>query len=155
MSPFSQLSDPLSIVSTAVTPVVMVSATAILVSGVNARYLAVADRMRNLAQEFRSDVTKPERRVMIHRQMVVFRWRLELVSWASRILYLALGCFVSVALLICLATWRQILTMVTLPIFILGVGLVGAAIVLQFFEVQASLRTITLECSEALDGSYQ
>jgi hypothetical protein len=150
MNPLDQLGDPLRIVTTAVTPVVMVSATAILVSGVNARYLAVSDRIRNLAHEYRSADTSAARRENIQRQMLIFHQRLELVSWSSRILYIAICCFISVALLICLSTWRQMLTIVTLPIFGLGVMMVGTAVVLQLLEVQASRKTIALEASEVL-----
>jgi len=150
MNPLDQLADPLRIVTTAVTPVVMVSATAILVSGVNARYLAVSDRIRTLAHEYRTDDITAERRVNIQQQMLVFHHRLELVSWASRILYVALCCFIAVALLICLSTWRQMLTIVTLPIFGLGVTMVGTAVILQLLEVHASLKTIALEAAEVM-----
>lgn len=150
MNPLDQLADPLRIVTTAVTPVVMVSATAILLGGVNARYLAVSDRMRTLAHEYRSSGPSAERRLNIQQQMLVFHRRLDLVSWSSRILYLAICCFISVALLICLSTWRQTFTLVTLPIFASGVAMVGTAVVLQYLEVQASRKTIELEASEVL-----
>jgi len=150
MSPLDQIGDPLRIVTTAVTPVVMVSATAILVSGVNARYLAVSDRIRTLAHEYRALDITTERRTNIQQQILVFHRRLQLVSWASRILYVALCCFIAVALLICLSTWRQMLTIVTLPIFGLGVTMVGTAVILQLLEVQASLKTIALEAEEIM-----
>jgi len=44
-----QNGDPLQVLAAAVTPVVMVSATAILISGVNSRYISISDRMRSLA----------------------------------------------------------------------------------------------------------
>ncbi len=128
----------------------MVSATAILLSGVNARYLAVSDRIRNLAHEYRHEEMTPERRVNIQRQMIIFQRRMDLVSWSSRILYLAICCFIFVALLICLSTWRQMLTIVTLPIFGVGIAMVGTAVVLQFLEVQASHSTLSLEAEEVL-----
>lgn len=150
MNPLDQLADPLRIVTTAVTPVVMVSATAILVSGVNSRYLAVSDRMRALAHEYRTCDLSADRRLNIQRQMLVFHHRLDLVSWSSRILYIAVCCFIAVALLICLSTLRQMLTIVTLPIFGIGVTLVGSAVVLQLLEVQASRQTIALEAADVL-----
>ena len=150
MNPLDQLTDPLRIVTTAVTPVVMVSATAVLLSGVNARYLAVSDRMRKLAAEYREVGLTPARRENIQRQMLVFERRMELVSWSSRILYVAICCFIVVALLICLSTWRHMLTLVTLPIFSVGIAMVGTAVVLQLLEVQASRRTLSLEAAEVL-----
>jgi hypothetical protein len=150
MNPLDQLGDPLRIVTTAVTPVVMVSATAILLSGVNARYLAVSDRIRNLAHEYRAEDVTAGRRQNIQQQMVIFHRRMDLVSWSSRILYAAICCFISVALLICLSTWGHLLTVVTLPIFGVGIAMVGTAVVLQFLEVQASRKTIALEADEVL-----
>jgi anti-sigma factor RsiW len=150
VNPLDQLGDPLRIVTTAVTPVVMVSATAILLSGVNSRYLAVSDRIRALAHEYRDESVTAARRRNIQQQMLIFHLRMDLVSWSSRILYVAICCFISVALLICLSTWRQMLTAVTLPIFSLGVLMVGTAVVLQLLEVQASRRTIALEAEEMM-----
>jgi len=147
---FEPISDPLRIVTTAVAPVVMVSATAILISGVNARYLSISDRVRSLAHEYREDGVTTPRRLNIQRQLKVFQYRMKLVSWASRLLYIAVLCFIAVAMLICLGTLRMELTMVTLPIFVVGVALVGIAIVLQFLEIQASHQTLTLEASEIL-----
>ncbi|AXC10955.1 hypothetical protein ACPOL_1609 [Acidisarcina polymorpha] len=108
------------------------------------------DRIRTLAHEYRAGGLPEGRRENIQRQMLIFQRRMTLVSWSSRILYLAICCFVSVALLICLTTWRQMLSVVTLPIFGIGVALVGTAVILQFFEVQASYKTLALEASEVL-----
>jgi Protein of unknown function (DUF2721) len=153
--PFSQFGDPLTIVTTAVTPVVMVSATAILISGVNARYISVSDRVRNLAHEFRDGNPTPDRRHNIRQQMVIFHRRLVLVSWAARTLYVAVGLFVTVALLIGISMWRRFFTAITLPIFITGIALVAIAIALQFGELQLSNRTIALESADVLGDRGQ
>jgi hypothetical protein len=78
-----QNGDPLQVLAAAVTPVVMVSATAILISGVNSRY------MRSLAHEYRETNVSAERRAVIRSQMIVFRRRVALVSWTVRALYAA------------------------------------------------------------------
>jgi hypothetical protein len=151
MISLGQVGDPLTIVTSAVTPVVMVSSTAILISGVNARYISVSDRVRNLAHEFRDGNPSAERRENIHRQMLIFRRRIELVSWAARLLYVAAGLFVSIALMIGVSMWRRIFGEVTLPIFLLGLLLVAIAIGLQFGELQLSNRTIRLEAADLLN----
>ena len=46
-------SDAMQVLTAAVTPVVLVSATAILISGTNARYISISDRIRALAHEYR------------------------------------------------------------------------------------------------------
>jgi hypothetical protein len=142
--------DPLKVVATAVSPVVMVSATAILVSGVNSRYISISDRVRNLSAEYRRAELPDQRRQTIRAQMVIFHRRLHLVSWAMRILYGAAGCFVTIALFISLSIFRDFLQIATLPMFLLGLILVLAAIVLQLIELQASNRTIDLESVDVL-----
>jgi hypothetical protein len=150
MNPLDQMNDPLRIVTTAVAPVVMVSATAVLISGVNARYISISDRVRTLAHEYRTEPIAVARKVNIRKQVVVFQYRMRLVSWASRLLHTAVACFIAVALLICLSTLRNTLTFVTFPIFVTGVTLAGMAILLQLLEIQASHKTLDLEASEVL-----
>src|SRR5579862_9526902 len=132
--------DPLKVVATAVTPVVMVSATAILVSGVNSRYISISDRVRSLAREYREADTSGDRRATIRRQMPIFHRRLHLVSWAARLLYAAAGCFVAVALLISMSVSRPVLLRTTLGMFLTGLLLISVAIVLQLLELQQSNR---------------
>lgn len=148
MNTFGQIADPLQIVTTAVAPVVMVSATAILISGVNARYISISDRVRNLAHEYRGDGTTAGRKQNIQAQLVAFQHRMRLVSWAARLLYAAVLCYILLIMLICLGSLRMAVTKVALPVFIAGVALVGIAIVLQLLEIQASHTTLNLEASE-------
>ncbi len=149
---FAPMNDALRIVTTAVTPVVMVSATAILISGVNARYIAISDRVRALAHAFRTTESTPERRNNIRLQMGVFQERIWLVSSASLALYTAAGCFVFVALLICVSVWQIMFQWVTLPAFVIGLVLVAFAISLQITELQRSNRTIRLEAEDVLNS---
>lgn len=71
---------PLDIVAAAVTPAVMVSATAILISGVNSKHQALADRLRLLTAEFRNPLTADARRQNVLAQMKLFRRRLKYVT---------------------------------------------------------------------------
>ena len=145
-----QFSDPVKIVATAVTPVVMVSATAILISGSNARYTSISDRVRTLTQEFRQPGTSTERRSNIRQQIAIFHRRLHLGSWAARALYGAVACFVLIALLISLSLSKTILLEATPWLFLLGLVLIAGAILLQLLELQQSNRTIDLESADVL-----
>lgn len=149
-----QMPLALRIVTSAVTPVVMVSATAILISGVNGRYIAVSDRVRALTREYR-ERPDAQRRTVIEEQVKIFLRRIKLLSWATRLLFLGAGFFISVALLISISTWNQILAAITLPIFLIGLALVATAIVLVFLELQDSNRTILMEAEEVLAGSRE
>lgn len=144
------MADPLQIVATAVTPVVMVSATAILAGGVNSRYISISDRIRTLSAEFRNPQTAEERREDITQQMAIFLRRIHLVAWSIRLCYTAIACFVVMALVITATAFRQMLILITVPIFVLGIGFVIAAIILQLLELQASNGTILLEVKDIL-----
>src|SRR4051812_36477386 len=108
----------------------MVSATAILVSGVNARYISISDRVRMLAREHREPGTSDDRRLNIRAQMPIFRRRLYLVSWATRVLYAAVGLFIAVALIMSISASRPMVVEATLGMFLVGLALIVVAIVL-------------------------
>jgi TRAP-type C4-dicarboxylate transport system permease small subunit len=137
--------DPMQVVAAAVTPVVLISATAILVSGVNSRYMSISDKMRSLAHEWREAATSAERKALIADQMKTFRERISLVAWAVRLLYAAVACFASMALVISATMWRRVLEFVTLPMFVVGISLMLGAILLQLIELQLANRTISTE----------
>ena len=139
------MNDALQVLAAAVTPVVLVSATAILISGINSRYISISDRMRALAHEFRDPNCMEKRQVTISHEMVTFQHRIRLVSWAVRALYLAVGAFVTDALIISATLWREMLAIATLPLFLVGILLIMFAIVCQLLELQTSNHTISLE----------
>jgi hypothetical protein len=145
MQMVQQADFQLRVLAAAVTPVVLVSAVAILIGTVNARYIAISDRMRTLAQEYRDRVQDPHRRDIIAREMVTFRLRVRLVSWAERMLYAAVGCFTSVALIISATFWRDVMVAASLPIFTIGILLIMIAIVFQLLELQQANRTLALD----------
>lgn len=140
--------DAMQVLTAAVTPVVLVSATAILISGSNSRYIAISDRMRALAHEYRDPNCLEQRRSTISQEVLTFQHRIHLISWAVRALYMAVGAFITDALLISATLWRQMLASATLPLFLLGILLLMLAIVCQLLELQSSNRTISLEISD-------
>jgi hypothetical protein len=144
----------MQVLTAAVTPVVLVSATAILISGTNSRYISISDRMRALANEYRDPSCIEQRRITISREMLTFRHRIHLVSWAVRALYTAVGAFVTDALIISATLWRQMLAAATLPFFLLGISLIVLALVCQLLELQSSNRTISLEISDIVEARH-
>jgi hypothetical protein len=146
--------DSMQVLTAAVTPVVLVSATAILISGTNSRYISISDRMRALAHEYRDPNCIEQRRMTISREMLTFRHRIHLVSWAVRALYTAVGAFVTDALIISATLWRQMLAAATLPFFLLGISLIVLALVCQLLELQSSNRTISLEISDIVEARH-
>ena len=143
------IDNPLQVVASAVTPVVLVSATAILIGGVNARHVAIADRIRSLTAEFRNPATTSERRAGIQKQLPTFQLRIRLASWAISGLYLASACFVTMALIISATLWREMLAAATVPLFIVGIVLLLGSIICELWELQAANRTLFEEISDA------
>jgi hypothetical protein len=146
--------DALQVLTAAVTPVVLVSATAILISGANSRYISISDRMRVLAHEYRDPNCMEQRRMTICREMLTFQHRIHLVAWAVRALYAAVGAFTTDALIISATLWRHMLATATLPLFVLGMLLIMLAIVCQLLELQRSNRTISLEISDIVQTQH-
>jgi Protein of unknown function (DUF2721) len=128
--------------------VVLVSATAILISGINSRYISISDRLRSLAHEYRDPACPPDRRAAITREIAAFRHRMHLMSWAVRALYTAVGAFIVDARLISATLWREMLVEATLPLFITGILLVLFALVCQLLELRSSDRTMAIELSD-------
>lgn len=108
--------------------------------------------MRALAHEYRDPNCIEQRRTTILREMLTFRYRVHLVSWAVRALYTAVGAFITDALIISATLWRQMLAAATLPLFLLGILLIVLAIVCQLLELQSSDRTISLEISDIVEA---
>jgi Protein of unknown function (DUF2721) len=143
--------DAMQVLTAAVTPVVLVSATAILISGSNSRYISISDRMRALAHEYRDPNCLEQRKTTIFRQLLIFQHRIHLVSWAVRTLYMAVAAFIFDALIISATLWRHMLAAATLPLFLIGILLIMLAIVCQLLELQSSNRTVSLEMSDIAD----
>lgn len=139
------LDSALQILTSAVTPVVLVSATAVLISGVNSRHISISDRMRSLSKEYRDAPTTEERRGTIQQQMHMFYKRIHFVSWAIRSLYAAAWCFVAEVLIISATLWRDSLVAATVPLFLVGIGLLMLALALQLIELHEANRTLVIE----------
>jgi len=140
--------EAVQVLTAAVTPVVLVSATAILISGVNSRYISISDRLRSLAHEYRDPSCTHDRRIIIAHEAATFQRRMHLMSWAVRSLYTAVGAFIVDALIISATLWRQMLAAATLPLFVAGILLVLFAIGCQLLELRSSDRTIAIELSD-------
>ena len=68
-------------IAAAVTPVVMISANAILIGAISSKHQAMSDRLRTLAAEWRSPGTSGARRESIRSQIHLFTLRID---WIAR-----------------------------------------------------------------------
>ena len=143
----------LQVISSAIAPVVMVSAAGLLFMGVQAKNLHLSDRMRALMVEYRTLGTAPvhqERREQIVAQLVLFKKRIRLSQRALEFLYLAVFCFVMTSLFLASESFMAPLVTpaVTAAIFVLGVSFLLLALLFEFLELRTGLKTIGIEIAE-------
>ena len=139
--------DALSTLTAAVAPVVMVSAAGLLLSGVQAKNLHLADRIRGLTAELRTGPTLDARRRQILEQIPLFRQRIKLSQWSLDMLYVSIACFVLTSLALASGPWIGIrsLPLISTLMFAVGVAVLVVALVCEFVEMAVALRTIDIE----------
>jgi hypothetical protein len=140
-------------IAAAVTPVVMISANAILIGTISSKHQAMSDRLRLLTAEWRSPDTSAARRDAIRAQARLFTLRIAWISRAHILLYAATACFIAMVLVIALAPviprW-QTLELFSLPLLLGGVFLMLTAIFLELLELRKARATIELEIRDVI-----
>jgi hypothetical protein len=130
-------------IAAAVTPVVMISANAILIGAISSKHQAMSDRLRSLAAEWRSPGTSAARRDSIRAQVRMFTLRIAWISRAHLLLYVATACFLAMVLGIALS-----LPLLSLPLLLGGVILMLLAILLELLDLRKARATIELESGD-------
>ena len=141
-------SSTATVITMAVAPIVMVSATGLLFIGVQTKNLHLADRVRDLMREYRSAAAPhhEQRRQAIRAQLTLFERRLRLSQHALESLYGAIAGFVMTGLLLAATSWLgNMVALVAGGVFVLGIAFVLLALILEFLEMRAGLHTIAIE----------
>jgi hypothetical protein len=147
----------LQAITSAVAPVVMVSAAGLIVMGVQTKNLHLADRIRSLTSEYRSLTGEPQdpRREPLRRQLEQFARRIRLSQWALEFLYISIVCFVTTSLILASSAWvggPELLVLVAL-LFLVGVAFFLIALLVEYMEMRLALNTIVIEIASTLaDG---
>lgn len=146
--------DPqgLQTITSALAPVVMISAAGLLFMGMQTKNLHLGDRIRTLTTEYRllpaGPAHEPRRRQLAD-QLALFERRLRLSQHALESIYLAIVCFVVTSLLLLgAATSAVLVPRATLAIFVVGVALLLTALSFEFLEMRLGLRTIASETND-------
>ncbi len=144
------------VIATAVAPIVMVSATGLLFIGVQTKNIHLADRARDLITEHRKAIRCKDRgrREAATAQILLFERRIRLSQRALELLCGAIVSFVTTTLLLAVTPWMgqtAVPSPVTAGIFILGIGCLLLALVLEFLEMRAGLSTIAIAARAACD----
>jgi len=137
----------LSVISAAVTPVVLVSACGTLTISVNARQQNLSALVRAAAAESRGEKVSDERRAQLLEQMRLMVRRFALTSFAATALYGAIVCFLATTLVIAASqrTPGGRFSTPALALFIFGLSLTLSAAVATVLEVALSRHTMTIE----------
>ncbi|MGH9611498.1 MAG: DUF2721 domain-containing protein [Bryobacteraceae bacterium] len=138
-------------VAAAVTPVVMVSAAAVLILGLNSKHQSMSDCVRTLAVEFRQ--AQEARQQVIARQAVLFRRRMDYVANGQRCLYSAILCFLVMVLLSIFAPGRISWASFAFVLFVAGSCLILAAVILELIELALANHTLRIELADVTAGN--
>lgn len=137
-------------VTTAVAPAVMISATAILIGGVSSKHQAMSERGRALTSEYRDGATAEARRTNIGCQVMFFRKRLTYTLTAHVLLFCATGLFIGTVILTSLMKIDWLLIC-----FVAGVSLLFIAVVCELMELRLAQRTIDLEIAGTVRNAHE
>lgn len=142
--------DTQAAISAAVTPVVMISATAILISAITTKHQSMSDRLRALTAEWRDADTPASRREAIVQEVRLFDTRLRWVTWSHILLYLASACFIAMVLVIAMSPSLEELSGTSLRLLIAGVALMFVGILLELLDLARARATVRLEVKDIL-----
>jgi uncharacterized protein DUF2721 len=140
----------LALIGAAVTPVVMISACAILISGVGSRHSELSDRIRALAAEYRGTAIETPRRAVLFNELRDFMCRSRLTWLAHCFLYLAAADFAAAVLATLHALRRSEWGRPTLTLFMIGCVLLLVALLLMLWELLLAQRTLDREAADIM-----
>jgi hypothetical protein len=135
-------------ISAAVTPVVMISANAILISGITSKHQSMSDRVRSLTTEWRREGTPESRRKAIEKQLRLFNERHRWVTWSHIVLYLGTACFIAMVIVLAMSPSLGSLSGASLGLLIAGVGLTFLAILLELLDLSKARAALGLEVED-------
>jgi hypothetical protein len=144
------LLDTQAAISAAVTPVVMISANAILISAISSKHQSMSDRLRSLTAEWRNSATSAARRDSVASQIRLFDERLRWVTWSHIILYTATACFIAMVIVIAASPGLEALSGASLGLLIVGVALMFVGILLELLDLAKARATVALEVKDAI-----
>ncbi len=144
-------SPSLQALTTAVAPIVLVSAAGLLYTGVQTKNLHLSDRIRALTAELRNPSITPARRQQVLDQLPHFVRRIRLSQHSLELLYVGILCFVMTSLLLASTLWvaHRALPVVITVVFVAGVLLLILALALEFVEMWIGMKTIEIETKDA------
>jgi hypothetical protein len=142
--------DTQAAISAAVTPVVMISASAILISAISSKHQSMSDRLRALTAEWRNEATPAARRAVIADQVRLFDRRLRWITWSHIVLYTATASFIAMVIVIAASPALEALSGASLVFLVIGVALMFVGIVLELLDLTKARTTVGMEVRDII-----
>ncbi len=137
----------MSAIAAAVTPVVMISANAILIGAISAKHQAMSDRVRGLTAEWRAEGSADIRRNEIRQQVELFEHRILWLGRAHSLLYCATALFIAMVLAIAMQ-----FESLSLPLLVTGMAVTMIAIVLELIDLGKARTTLRIEIRDVVSA---
>ena len=137
-----------ALISAAVAPVALITASAILLSGFSGKYSTISAQMRALTAEFRLAETGGARRTSIRKQLQLFHQRISAMWAASMFLSFALLSFLVTVLALVFAQRATHITEVGAASIVIGLAFILAAVLLELYETGLARLTMAGELSD-------
>jgi hypothetical protein len=139
----------LQLISAAVTPVVLISACAALILGINSKHTAIADRLRQFAGELRAGTANEQRAEQLRSQVDIFFHRYHLTWIALALLYSSVIAFIVMIGLIVTAQMHLLqFEGGILAAFVAGILLTLGAAVCEILEIRLAIRSLQVELND-------
>jgi hypothetical protein len=145
--------DLVRLIGYATAPVVLFTASAILMTSLAAKHANVGGLLRDLAREYRSTDTSIKRRVAARSQIELFRRRVVALWRASMFLYSAQATFLVTTLEILTSARNATLTRVGALTLALGVVLLLASVLILLYELRLGRITLDQEVDDILEDT--
>jgi hypothetical protein len=142
--------DTQAAIAAAVTPVVMISANAILISAISSKHQSMSDRLRALTGEWRNAATPMARREAIADQLRLFDKRLRWITLAHILLYAATACFIAMVIVIAVSPKLEALSGGSLVLLMTGLAFMFVGILLELLDLAKARTTVGLELKDIL-----
>ena len=137
-----------SLIGIAVTPVTLITATAILLSGFSSKYSSISDQMRHMTAEYRKTETTTTRRISLKRQLGLLHRRISAMWAASTMLSLALLSFLGTVLAVFFAQREARIGPFGIATLLIGLSLVSLAVGLELYEIGLARLTTAGEIAD-------
>jgi hypothetical protein len=142
--------NPLQLVASAVTPAVMVSACGLIALGLDNQISRMANRLRDLAREYRAAESSPERRAVLAGQVAVLDRRHALYYRALILNYAAVFAFVLTSALWLGQDRFSLPPEIPAAVFAMGVVMLAGTAVFVIASIHHARATIQAEADEVL-----